>query len=434
MGLRNLVDTLAGYRMLLGHELHGRLAAARRAPRGKGRHLLLLAPFLPPCDNGGVHRPLSWLRYAERNGWQVHALTHPHAHAVSAAGRYLQAQLPTKADVRVTRPASLRPSWRWFPRTDGDFLSALESVRLAQEIVDEHDVGVVAATGPSFDLFVTALYVARRHRLPLVLDYRDEWTENPFNFIVRGNADRYWERRCLAAADLVLFTTESMRRHAQQVFPGLDERRCAVLHNGWEPGDSRDAPGRVRDPAGRLRIVFAGAMGTWTPPGPFLADVLAVLQEAPEWQGRLQLEFIGTRGRAAQDEIDRFPIPGVVTSGSVVPKDVADAKVRASDAALLLMSPEFERYLPGKLFDYLAAGVPVLVHGADCEAARLVTQLNAGVFVPAGDAGALAQAMRRLADAPSATWNSDARRRFVADHTREALAARFFGLLDGLAS
>ena len=49
-----------------------------------------------------------------------------------------------------------------------------------------------------------------------------------------------------------------------------------------------------------------------------------------------------------------------------------------------------------KLFEYLAAGSPVLVLGADTEAARIVDEVGAGISAASDDPGAVAAALRRL--------------------------------------
>jgi glycosyltransferase involved in cell wall biosynthesis len=91
-----------------------------------------------------------------------------------------------------------------------------------------------------------------------------------------------------------------------------------------------------------------------------------------------------------------------------------------------------ERYIPAKLFEYMASGKPVLVHGVAGEASRIVTQLRAGVFGPAGDASALHAALNELRESIPDDWNTPERHRWAEQHTREALAQRFFGLLNTL--
>jgi glycosyltransferase involved in cell wall biosynthesis len=50
-----------------------------------------------------------------------------------------------------------------------------------------------------------------------------------------------------------------------------------------------------------------------------------------------------------------------------------------------------------KLYEYLAAGRPVLVLGDDSQAARTVQEAGCGIVAPAGDPAAVADALRRLA-------------------------------------
>ena len=75
------------------------------------------------------------------------------------------------------------------------------------------------------------------------------------------------------------------------------------------------------------------------------------------------------------------------------PKDLANAMIRDSDVVLLLTPSGMERYIPAKLFEYLASGKPVLVHGSAGEASRIVKELGAGFFIPTGNVSALAEAL-----------------------------------------
>lgn len=102
--------------------------------------------------------------------------------------------------------------------------------------------------GPPFRQFPAAYLLARRHGVPLVVDYRDECTACPFDFVRRDNADLWWERRCLGAAALAIFTTESQRQNALHTFRELSPERALVIHNGWDSdaGPAPESPARGR--------------------------------------------------------------------------------------------------------------------------------------------------------------------------------------------
>jgi len=184
------IDTAKGYLALLAQELaavYRKRIPASREPR----HLMLLAPFLPPFTNGGVYRPMSWVQHAAENNWKISVLTRPFDGPETESGRYLADQMPSGINIGFARTLPLKPSWKFFPRVDGDFLSALGSVNVGLELVGYQPPSVILATGPKFDFFITAFYLAKMFGSKLVLDYRDEWTQNPFSFVQCGNSDRF---------------------------------------------------------------------------------------------------------------------------------------------------------------------------------------------------------------------------------------------------
>lgn len=424
-------DTASGYGAWLRAEAESAWQGLR-APAVERRHALVVATSLPPRFDGGVFRPLSWLRYAGENCWRISAVTRAPDGDETEAGRQLAALIPRDVTVCHAPPPSLRPSRRLFAQVDGGLLTALALYRSGVETFAASPPAAVIATGPSFAAFVAGQLLARHFRSRLVLDYRDEWSENPFGFVHQGRDDRWWEQRCLAVADAVLFTTRAQLRHAEAVFRGLVRGKGTVLLNGWEPDPSVAAAEHEPRDGGRLVIATSGVLGTMALPGPFLRDLSHVLESAPALKAGLRLRFIGRRLEPAERELGRFPHPELLELIDQCPRAEADRLIRRSDVLLLLTDLDMARYLPGKLFEYLATGRPILVHGQRGEAQALVQQLGAGLYTEEGSVDALAKALHALSQTGAETWNTDRRRTWARDHTRRRLARAFFARLSEL--
>ncbi len=427
--LRLLKDTALAYWRWLAAETESVRIGRSLAP-ATGQHALIVATSLPPKFDGGVFRPVSWFKYGAENGWTVSGVTPALTSEPSEAGLQMAASIPESVTIGRGAPLDLAPSRRLFAEIDGDFLTALELYRTGTETFARRRPSVVVGTGPRFASFAAAFLLARRFNAKLVLDYRDEWTENPFSFVNPGNADRWWERRCLAAADAVLFTTEGQLRHNDAAFSGLIGPKGFVLRNGWEPAATID-PNIEGAAADTFEVAFSGTLGTMGSPRPFLADCARVFAADPSLKDKIRLRFIGRRLAAAERELRQFEHPEVLVLTDELPRLAADRLIRRCDALLLTSSVDMARYMPGKVFEYMAAGKPILVHGHAGEAASLVADLGAGFVVGEGDADGLARAFAALMNEPPGRWNTERRRAWAAQHTRQRMAWRFFELLSG---
>ncbi|MEP7066788.1 MAG: glycosyltransferase [Gemmatimonadota bacterium] len=430
--LKTLVDTVVSGAQWLSLELP-RPHPASNARNGK--HLALVAFALPPSTNAGVYRPLSFMRYGSQLGWRVDAFCGEPPHNESQHGHELLSLVPPEATLHVVPASTRHPSYRFFSRVDGGFTNAIAYARHAIATLANDPPDVVLASGPPFFSFVTAFFIARRFRVPLVLDYRDEWTQCPFDFVSKDGNDVTWERRCLSAARVVLFTTESHRRQQLKAFPTLDERKTHVVPNGWEPQDFAEPDGvPTVPPAGsdrRLRLSHVGNLSGHSSPLDFLETLEQLLLQNPEWESLLTVQLIGRRSVTSDAAIQSFRFPSVLEVVDHVGKREASRRMQESDALLLIANPALERYLPGKLFDYLAARRPVLVFGSRGESSDLIERLHAGLLCPAGSARAFEDALIRLRDFDSAL-DKEAVTRWLEEHRRDRLATRAFGIIDSV--
>jgi glycosyltransferase involved in cell wall biosynthesis len=282
---------------------------------------------------------------------------------------------------------------------------------------------VVVASGPPFHAFVAGYFIKRWTLAKLVLDYRDEWTQCPFDFVEKGGSNERWERRCLGAADSVILTTVSQRDRLNSVYGEVAEK-SSVIPNGWEPEDFAVADLEpAKHPSRPVTLLFAGKLGGHTDPDPFLRTRRKLFDHKPEWLGAVKVRFVGQKTDVALEALRAFPFQQAIDIVDSVPKREVASCMRRCDALLLLHDRRYARYLPGKLYDYLASDKPILVVDDRGETRRLIETLQAGWVIDSSDVQALNEVITMLLDRPSPA--NPARLRWMARHTREKLAGQF---------
>jgi len=430
------MDTARAYAKWGKASLRARLGHSRKAAQGT-KHLLLIASDFPPYVSGGIYRPLALTRYAIQHGWRVTVLTYETRDNAFPSGTRLLESVPKEVRVlRIAQPTVV-PSYNWFPKIQGEsLLQAIDLFEGAAHVLADDPPSVVMATAPLFYSFAAGRLLSRYFGKKLVIDYRDEWTQWPFGIFTIGRSDHVWEARCLRDADLVFFTTEAQRANQLLAFPRLDRAKCHLVPNGWEPADfksSTDGPEVIPPPLDSIVLTHAGVFGGHINSIGFLEALKQVLDSRPDLQTRLTLHLVGIKDAKTLTYLSTFPHAAVIKMTDQVAKSDAARLMKSSTGLLLIYSGSFERYIPGKLYDYLAAGLPILVFGEQGEACDIVRQFRTGVIVPPGRPEALAAALDQLgARQPDSARDSPGLTRWLNEHTRDNMSKRMLDFVDAL--
>lgn len=422
-------DTLRGYARWAGLEIS---RFTRRKRVRTARAALLIAPSFPPPVHGGSYRPLALAQHGPQLGWNMVVIGLSTWESTTESAEQLLETVPPDVVVARVPLVSRYSHARLMPHLDGTFRAALATIDAARLAVGANNPSVVIASGPQFNAFVAGYFLANAFGCSLVLDYRDEWTECPFDFVEAHRSDRFWEKRCLRAADLIVFVTESQLEHHLRVFPFVPRARCVVIPNGWDH-EASDGDQRVpiAAPHSKVTLSFVGGLGSFAEPGVFLSAAEAVLRRRPDLAQVVQLRFLGTKDPRSAEEVARFAFPAVLDLVDPVPVPDSIATMRSSTALLSLNPPALGRSLTGKLFNYIASGRPVLVFGEGGEIATLVRELGVGVVIPADDA-ALEQALDDMVRGTFGAERADGITEWLATHRRATVAERFFHELEAL--
>jgi glycosyltransferase involved in cell wall biosynthesis len=116
-----------------------------------------------------------------------------------------------------------------------------------------------------------------------------------------------------------------------------------------------------------------------------------------------------------------------------VPKNEIPSALAGADACLAILKPidEYKTTYPNKVFDYMAAGRPVVL-AIDGVIREVVEAAGCGIFARPGDPAALAEAIQTLASDPGRSRRMGlAGRNYLEEHfSRTAMGEKLMSVLN----
>jgi glycosyltransferase involved in cell wall biosynthesis len=402
---------------------------------------LIVACNFPPDASVGTMRTLRLVRHLVASAWQVSVVTV--APQGLRPGSVVDAALVDRVppDVAVVRATPLRPferltatvkrsrpgssrgattsaagtsaasplpaasAWTQVRRAVGAALAIpdrdaswlVPAIWSGWRHASDHRPDVVYSSGPPFSAHLAAAALARLLRVPWVADFRDPWARAPWRedrFAFERKAWAVLERFVVRHADAVVFVTDTNRRDFAREY-GSAATRFSVVPNGCDPRDF-DGLSCRHEPGGRLVLLHAGSLYGARNPAPLFRALASAIARGRIDAASFRLRFIGRVGAIGVDlpALARsLGLEGVVEFSSHMPR--RDSLQEMLDAsALLIVQPITTVSIPAKLYEYMAAGRPILALAEPGgETADLVSRSGAGVVAAADDDTAIEEAL-----------------------------------------
>jgi glycosyltransferase involved in cell wall biosynthesis len=381
-------------------------------------HILLIHQvFVRPDDPGGT-RHYELARRLVAAGHRVTILASPFSYqtGLPVTDRGRETLEPGLDVVRCRVWGSVNRSFFW--RTVGFFSFMVSSFfeALAQPGVD-----LVWGTSPPLPQVLTAWLAARMKRVKFLFEVRDLWPafavqlgvlRNPLLIRLALILEKFLYRR----ADALVVNSPGFIGHLTG--KGVDETRIILIRNGVDPTmfDPASQGGAFRSRnglEGKFVAVYAGAHGMSN-------DLDVLLDAAGLLRGDPRICFVlvgdgkekpGLVRRAAERNLGN-----VLFLPPVAKREMADVLAGGQcGIAILKPIPLYGTTYPNKVFDYMAAGRPVVL-AIDGVIRKVVEEAGAGLAVPPGNPRALADAVRVLADDPSLAREMGSRGRACVEH------------------
>jgi glycosyltransferase involved in cell wall biosynthesis len=382
------------------------------------KKLLVIAYYFPPVGGGGIQRTLKFAKYLPRYNWEPVILSVKDI----AYRSYDPTPLEEIPGVPITRTGSLDPFRianilkRATGRTrlpvfsGGHFESFVDLKEKSAEkhgittrrtrifaslskyvflpdiqimwapfalikalsICRSEKVAAIYTTSPPESAHLVGLALKKLTGLPWVADFRDVWERSFWRQrlpVVHRWINRKLEDFVLSAADgLVLNTWPALDRIKKMIRLDIP---VAVIPNGFDLSDFTGKGIDRRDD--RFIIVHFGNFGAGLDAASILRAFASAGENNSDFAEKAVLYLLGVGVSDDAAEVRRLGLEGKVVFAGYLAHREGLRFCKAADLLLLVMGPSFEEErVPGKLYEYMGAGKPVLAAAPEGEAARLV--------------------------------------------------------------
>lgn len=363
------------------------------------KRVLIITYYWPPTGGSGVQRWVKFAKYLPSEGWQpvIYTPENPEQLAVDTS---LEAEVPAEAEIIRTGIIEPYGLYKKLLRRSGHSKEAVEvnpvnaqnksliqkaamwvrgnlfrpdprclwirpSVRYLKKYLKEHPVDLIVSTGPPQSMHIIGMKVAAETGIPWVADFRDPWTKIfYFKHLAMTSATERWhkkmEKKVLDAASVVVAVSPLVQKEFQE----MTDTPVELITNGFDECDfnAEKCTEASGGPDKDFIIVHTGLFAADGNPT-VLWDVLSEKCEADStFRKRLKIKLIGKTDDQIIKALYERNLGDMLVNMGYQQHDIAVQQQR--EASLLMLplrkEPEYKAVLPGKLFEYIASGRPIL--------------------------------------------------------------------------
>lgn len=342
------------------------------------KRVLIVTYYFPPIGGPAVYPMLKFCKYLPQHGWlptvicggkndpdfgpdetlvkevpeeaQVHRIDYPHGTIWRQVRGWLFAHRLGRVGHHVGFFIDFPCRFREWAE-----LAIAEAARLIEKLRPD----VIWTSSPVLSAHFVGLAIKQRFGIPWVADFRDPWVGNPI--LMSEEHFPQWQlgRQARAEAKVArvsdcctfahpLVAQEFVQRHC------LPQGKAVPITCGYDPEDFSEKTTQ-NPPEGRLLVVHTGSFYGEYSPKPLYNALRIAANRKPALLKQLKLVFVG--GCTVDFDLDGLEVEVLprVSHGEAI------AWMQRSDVQMVVLTRTMGDYsIASKLFDYLAAGRPIL--------------------------------------------------------------------------
>ncbi|MCF7859283.1 MAG: glycosyltransferase [Candidatus Cloacimonetes bacterium] len=346
------------------------------------KRLLLIAYFYPPLGGPGVQRPVKLVKYLEKHGISTDVITvkaivfHSSDNSLLKEERADQIIRTSSLDLmfmlkKFSKPKTNKTLYFSTPEKYKKIIRNLfpiddkigwlpYAVKAGKKLIKQNNYDAVMTTMGPYTSGLAAYKLAAKYKLPLIIDYRDHWTLNPYITFITKFHKLYaakWENRIINYASVVSVVSETMKEDLIGAFGIQLKKKTKVMYNGWDKEDFSNIVIRKNE---NKVIKYIGNFYSHRTPK-FFIKALELLQSRGKLPENVDIEFTGNYYKETLDLLLGSSVRNVIRVKSQVEhKDAIESLMNCDALLLFIASHKGKGVLTGKLFEYLRSNKEIL--------------------------------------------------------------------------
>ena len=359
-------------------------------------HILLIHQAFASLNEPGGTRHHEFARFLAKQGHQVSIIASPVSYLTGKDTQSQKVEIEMEGKISIYRAYTYPALHKSFiHRLFSYFSFMISSFFISMKI---KNVDIVWGTSPPIFQSFTAWLVSKLKRVPFLLEIRDLW---PAFAVAVGvlknkvliNLSLWLERFLYHHADRIIVNSPGYIEHVQL----KGGQNVTLIPNGSDTTAFTPANTiQIRKELGwtdKFVLLYAGAHGMSN-------DLPVVLQAAKliEKHDDIKIAFIGD----GKEKSNLITLAESLRLSNVeflnpVPKNKIFEYLQASDICIAILKPIelYKTTYPNKVFDYMAAGKPIIL-AIDGVIREVVESADCGIFCEPGNPDAIANAVLEM--------------------------------------
>ena len=388
------------------------------------KKVLIVTYYWPPAGGPGVQRWLKFAKYLPEFGWEPIIYT-PENPSYPLMDETLIKEVPNNLKIvktNIWEPYQIAEKFsksnkkfkggQFDVGKNQSFMSKLSifirgnffipdarkfwvkpSIKFLKKYLTENHIDTIVTTGPPHSLHLIGLGLKKElPNLKWVADFRDPWTEISYykHLKLTSSSDkkhRQLEKSVFENADLTLATSytdaENFRKNGANAFcvtNGFDVSESLSVGE-LESLNETPKPSNYKTLKPKFTLSYVGVLEQLRNPENLWKSLKDLCETNPDFANDFELKFVGRIDDKILNDIENSVLKNNIKNLGYLSHDESVKEMEKSDLLLITNFPNesSKGIIPGKLFEYLATGKPILSFGPkDADVEKILNKTKAG--------------------------------------------------------
>lgn len=237
------------------------------------------------------------------------------------------------------------------------------SVKYLESYLQKNHVDAILTDGPPHTNTVIGLQLSKKFNIPWLADFQDPWTQVDYydKLYIGKRADRKHralEQDVFKTAKKITIASPSWKKELETI----GAKNVAVIYYGYDEPEFANFQSIENE---KFTFFHGGLLGEDRNPVSFLKALKNILTEHPELHHKIRIKLAGEVDYSVRETIKSNGLESITEYlGILSRKHVLDEYAKAFMLLLPInKAPNAKGRIPGKLFEMLRTGKPILVFG-----------------------------------------------------------------------